>query len=442
MRIATIASITMALPAAALAVRSPLATPDDYAFTAPANGDFVRGEVMGPDPAPYSPVRGEDQIYVYEALSEIEAARDGGAGSWPRQGIDRRWPRQSASRVGTAFALLYQALAANTNGSGAGGIALAGVPVPGAASAAWFVRSGRDPTGYARASVLEAGAAAVPVDGMDALGRGTGRLPLAATNVAAFYRCLASVGGVAGDYAVTSSGSATNLGSSVSEWTDCSFSADADGGGSFEYTTRRDVSGYRRIGGGLQESTSQETSVRQVAHGGKDVRSAPMRSSTISSFDHDEAISVTLFTNAVARASGLSVRSAWVVCHCYYADSLQRWVSPSNAVLDVNVATNAMVALACSAATSEEGGMVVAKATPHYMDAYNAFFAAMPDDTHHPDDLWFPAAPGAEAFAPGEAKTVANGRYTAISISPVRLALVVDVDWHAGFHKLGDRQGD
>lgn len=430
-RVCQTAFAAVAMCMASFAAISPLASAKDYRFSVPAHPDMVRGTVMGAAGKGASALRGEDPIYLYEALAEMEGVSSASAstefGAWP--GIDERRLRGSTSRVGTAYARMYDLLSSSAS---SGALVLSGREVDVRTNAWPIALYGLARTSTcARDAVLFSGASRGVTDGMAALGERAVASVLAAADVAAYYSALADVGGVANDYALTSRGTNSNATTQRTVADSCVFNVEE---GAFAYSagTPVDAKGSR-VGGGMYEYTIQDTFVEQRQSGSNTLRSRAMHSSVIGSFCADDEVEAVLWTNAFARAANLSCRKAWVVAVAQYVDTLTERTSPTNEIWSY-CQTNVVVALPCEAKFFERDGMVVAKATPHYDDAYNMAFAVLPE-AHRPDDGWYPAAPVASAFPVGN-ETVKNRRSTSFDVTPERIALVVDVDWHTGFHRI------
>lgn len=436
-------------------IESPLASAEDYRFTDPRNADLVRGRLTGPDPEPGRPLLGEDQIYLFEAMSEMSAVSEanGNSSFAKASGIDTRYLRRpTTARVGAVFGRLYGVLADSADGTSSygGGLVLADAEIGGADPAVWdgtpnYVTSTKQYyTRYARDSVLAAGAAAGPLDGMADFVAGS-RRRLSSGSVAAFYRAIAAVSGFAGDSDAADGGllhedaavthsygvSIEGFNSDTGVFT---YSADVDkvtrdawsGGGLYDWSIQRSCRSRRKYG---PESARQWATSEAVSNG----------SSQTCSFD--EPVAATLFPADFAKAAQLSCRKAWVVVEATYGDTYRRWSDSATLekVTDTSL-TRLVAAEASGVSFSEGGGFVTATATPSYDAAYKAFFAEFPD-LHHPDDNWFPPAPDMGAWSEDEEGEKVNYRRTSIRMIPKRLALVADVDWRTGFHRLGVGSG-
>lgn len=407
----------------------PLKTLADYTYTNP-NHTNITGKVMGTKPAPYAPLRIEDQIYLYEVWAEMDTVARATPSStltvWSG-GDDVRLIRQG-SRVGKPWHPIYSGLCNNTN---VGALVKSGgsVTLP-TEFYAWRPSGGVFWTDVARGAVLFSGCAARPLDGMDVLGKPitTSRV-LASTNVCVFYRGLAQVAGIANDFNTTNS---TNENRTTGKrlWTDCTYNRET---GSYTYYTMSTESTGTHIGGGLYENTSQKISVAQNQKDGASKFSSPMQDSSIYSFESEDDVTATICTNAIVQADRITPLNAWLVCSVGYTDFEMVWQSNTQLNYTKSTSTNMMVAVKVEARISEVNGMVIATAKPDYDAVYrkviNSGFTP-------PDDNYYPPAPTPAAFVDGGNEIKSNERLTDIQIAPRRLALILEVNWRSGIQDM------
>lgn len=413
----------------------PLRQLSDYRFSIPKYTNYISGKVMGPDPAPYTPLRGEDQVYLYEAWSEMDQLSKAQPNSAVvrRNGFDETFLDKSGSRVGSNWRQIYVQLATNTNtsDSAAGRLIQRDREVLLAKKLYPYIMSGGAwQTAVARSAVLANSAEATTTEEMMPLGLPMPGRTLASTNVAAFFQCLADIYGIANDFNAPNS---TNVNKTTSRTLimDASFNYET---GEFQYSTRSSSGEGTQIGGGLYENTLQRTAVQQRQYQGSSRFSTPLQSTAIYSFEAEDKLEVPLFTNTFAKASQLFVLNGWVVSSVGYTDFEQCWNTPTSMVYTVAISTNAMAAAEASISLFERNGMVYASVKPDYDDSYRTFLKKT--GFHPPDDGYFPPAPTAAAFMPGESVTKQNTRSTDIQIYPRRLALALQVDWHSGIGEM------
>ena len=418
----------------------PLQELSDYKFSEPIYTNYISGRVMGPKPAPYTPLRGEDQVYLWEAWSEMDLVSRAYPNSTlnPNRGLDRTTiSKGRGGFTGTAWNRIYNELASNTNiqssVSAAGRLVQRGKYPASVEQMFTFNYSGGSWwSNVARIQVIAGSAAASTTREMEPLGLPLPGRVLASTNVAAFYQSLAGIWGIANDFNAPNS---TNVNKTTSRRvaTEATFDYET---GQFTYTTLPPQDGTgTQIGGGLYESTLQQTRVLQRQFEGESVFSRPLPISMIYSFEAEDKLEVPLFTNTFARAIQLSNLKSWVVSSVNYTDYEQCWSTPTSFVYTANSSTNAMVAAeASSVSFFERDGMVHASVKPDYADSYNQFFKYT--GLHPPDDGYFPKAPGPEVFKPGESTAKENQRTSDVQIYPRRLALVVRVTWHSGINSM------
>lgn len=345
-----IASVLFAL------VDVPLKTIEDYTYTKPIHTNYISGRVIGTRPAPHTPLRGEDQAYLYEAWTEMDTV----ASATPstvmtvKQGLDGTAITRRGGRVGAVWHRIYEGLAANTN-VGALAVSTGAIALP-VDLYPWRPSGGVFWTDVARGAVLHNGVAAGPSEGMEILGLPSGPRVLVSTNVCAFHIGLSRVNAVASDYNATNS---TNVNKSTSHSliTDASFDSET---GEYTYTTKSSDSTGTRIGGGLSEETHQRQAVYQRQWQGSSRFSSPMMRSQIWSFEAEDKITATICTNTILKAAQITPICAWTVSSVGYTDFEQVWQSPSNMVYTVAVSTNVMIATQASVSFADKDGMVVA----------------------------------------------------------------------------------
>lgn len=415
----TLAAILLAL------INVPLTRYGDYTYTKP-NHTGITGKVMGTRPAPYTPLRIEDQIYLYEAWAEMDTVANATPSSvltvWDG-GDDARLIRQG-SRVGKPWHPIYTGLCNNTN---VGALVKAGASITLPTEFyPWRPSGGVFWTDVARGAVLFSGCAAGPLDGMEVLGNPitTSRV-LASTNVCVFFETLAQVAGIANDYNATNS---TNENRTTGKrlWTDCIFDRETGG---YTYFTKSTESTGTHVGGGLYENTAQKVSVAQNQKDGSSKFSSPMQDSAIYSFEAEDKVTAAICTNTIVSADRITPRNAWLVCSVGYTDFEMVWKSNKEVNYTKSISTNMMVAVKVEAKITEIDGMVTATVTPDYDAVYRKVINS---GLEAPDDNYYPPAPTEAAFVNGGKETKSNERSTDIQILPRRIALVLDIAWHSG----------
>ena len=318
----------------------PIKTFDDYTYTKPIHTNYISGRVIGTKPAPHTPLRGEDQIYLYEAWTEMDTVANATPSTimTVKQGIDGTAISRRSGRVGAIWHRIYEGLAANTN---VGALVKAGASVTLPTDLyPWRPSGGVFWTDVARGAVLASGMAAGPNDGMTVLGVPSGPRVLVSSNVVAYYEGLAAIGSIANDYNAVNS---TNVNKTTSHYliTEATYNSET---GDFAYSTRSGDSEGTWTGGGLYETTSQKHTVMQRQKDGASRFSSPMMSSQIWSFEAEDKITAPICTNTILRATQITPIAAWVVSSVGYTDYEDVWQSPSNMVLSVGESTNVMIA--------------------------------------------------------------------------------------------------
>lgn len=446
-RIAIIAAAaTLAL--ATGANNSPLKSAADYRFTEPTNSFLVRGEILGPAPVPPCPVRGEDRIYLAECAAEMATmaslpASDPKA-AWRDDYGWELFPRLEMSGLAPAPYRKIWDLLAETNGVTA--FVTAAAATAQAETNLWPLSDSYTvpATQYAADAARRSGVVATNHEAMAALATNNETRILRADDVAAFYRCLHAVHGVACDVTSVNSGAETPI-----RLTEASRTAAWDGNTNvFIYTdlaTNTYIQAYR--GSGLYEATRQSVSVTKRRWREsptavyQDSYSDACRASMLWTVQPsvNEPVTALVCTNAVLAASNLTAACAWVIARATYSDYQYEWL-PFNdndrpmSTNTVSISTNAAIALPAAAKILETNGWVAVSAAADYDQAYSLFFAAT--GLHAPDDNRYPPAPGLDVFGPNESAVRANSRTTSIEVTPMRIALVMLVDWHSGFHTI------
>lgn len=415
----------------ALAIQSPLSSFNDYIFTEPVNTNFIQGSILGPNPPSYGPVRGEDSIYLYEAYSEMDALLSAGPSTVRTRapGIDTAYMRITYTPLTgrPAYQDIYYLFYYNTNGA-RNVITKKNVTVSMPTNVIPLPSSSSIPSYMAGNAAVYSGAAMTASESLKPLGTSPRVRYLAVTNVAAYYAELKKVAGIAKDFTPTE-GTNTHTFAARDKYDTATF---VDG--SFVYDTIEQNIDYSKYGGGLHESSSQSAGRRRVYQYPSYYISQPIYSSRFSSYVFDDELTIPLYSTGIVRSSQITFKQGWTLSLGYYSRNDSRYVSPTNYVTVAVVSTNFVAITPVSTVEiSERDGLVVARVTPNYVAAYNAFFNGT--SYPYPDDISYPQAPsGPQAFGPEETGTRYNNDSRSITISPYSVGLVLDIDWHTGFN--------
>ena len=436
----------MAISCIFLAVASPLQGAADYIFTDISNREWMVGSsigIMGPDPEHAGrPAAGEDVLYLDEAFEEVRQI----AGSGPESvrarasGSTMPHPVLDISRARYApWAAAHGMLADNTNAasSACGGIVRNGW-VPPDTDGGGFLAPSNGVGRFARSVVHVSGGA--PTDAIPALEPLALRrqFALISTNVAAFYRALVDIDGVAFDRTATDTGTnVTEYAETISS-TSCRFNADE---GSFSYVTASETVTNTLAGCRAESLTTKETSVRWEVSGGSTCVSEPMQGGAERECAAGDECAAPVFGDSLAGTNALEVVAAWCLFRCSYEWQVRVCTGASSFSNAVSVSTNAHLAVRQRrVALSADGGRVVARFTPDISAAVSAAKSAIEAAGWTlPQGLEHPAAPTWEGRGADEEDTLRSTAMASYEVVPCAIALILRVDWHSKFQTLKEQ---
>lgn len=433
-RIAALAAI--AAMAAQAKVNSPLATAADYRFTSPSNTDFIAGKIMGREARPYEPVRGEDEIYLYEAYCEMNGLLEATANSTfaKARGIDRRWLEKAYAagrNTYTPYGRIYRMLAANTNATAAALLTNGNAADAELATNIWEAAGYDWPHSGAAADAARRGGAAATNTAAMAGMLETWRL--VATNVAAYYAGIVEIKGIARDFDAINATNDTEVAEEWRvEWAEMDYYSYQWDTGTSIYDGTHDMQGW-----GAQSYAMKEQGVSsEPGHDGEYHVSEPIKGWRTYKVTESPTIEARLFPTNFARAAQLTAKKAWVLAVCSWSRSKRRWSSAWD-VEDTNTNRVMICAVPASVSFEEKDGVVTAKVNASADTAYGALKGEVDG---MPEDVAFPEAPTISGLPPvwfdDEERTWWNSNEADVGISAARIAMIIEVNWNAGFQGL------
>lgn len=436
----------VAIPCILLAVASPLQSAADYVFTDISNREWMVGSsigIMGPEPVPTGrPASGEDVIYLNEAFEEVRQIAGSGPDSVRARasGNTRPVPILDDTRARYApWTAAHGMLADNTNAAGStcGSIMRTGWTPPDGVGGGFLAPSngvGR----FARSVVHGSGGA--PTDAIPALEPLALRrqFALISTNVAAFYRALGDIGGVAFDRTAADTGTNVTVCADVDTHTSCRFNADD---GAFSYVTASETNTLTFTGCRAMSLARRRTSARWVVSGGTTYVSEPMHGGGGYECAAASECAAPVFGDSLAGADALGVVAAWCLFRCSYDWQVQVCTGAASFSNAVCVSTNVHLAVRQGEVDlSEDGGRVVARFTPDMAAAVAAVRSAITGEGWTlPDGLADPPAPTWEGRGADEADTLTSYALASYDIEPCAIALILSVEWRSKFQTLKEQ---
>lgn len=419
-----------------LAVASPLQSAADYIFSDISNREWLVGSsigIMGVDGAGGRPAAGEDVIYLNEAAQEIRQIADSTANSERVKagGNVRPYPILDVSRAAySPYSDIHGLLADSTNAARSicGGIVRAEWTPPDGGGGLLTPSNGVGR--YAR-SVVHWNFGTVTLNTLAALEPLALRrsFALVSTNVAAFYRALAEVNGVAFDRTVTSQGTIGTTYLDVGFAASCGFYGDTK---DFKYSTSTWTNEYALTGCRAVALTVRSTSVMWAYSDGSSYVSSPMQGGSVYECSQDDRCAAQVFGVSLADPDALGVMAAWVIYRCEYAYSEKECTGMGQFTDKANVSTNLYLAVRHGSVTmAAEGGKVLAKVQPDMAEAVRELRSAVQSEGWKmPADIGYPDAPTWQGRADDDTGTLTSTAEASYDIRPYAVALILRVDWH------------
>ena len=418
----------LAIAGSATAITSPLPSVTDYRFTEPVHTNFIKGRILGPDPEPFSPVRGEDLIYLYEAYAEMSALLSSRPDSSLNHldGIDTAHLRINYAALlnRPAYQALYYLFQDNTNGN-RDVLIIPSVSIQPATNLV-PTRGAYVPYYVAADAALASTAAVCAPTNLLPLGIFPRRRRIESADVAAYYLALGGVSGVARDFGIEAQTNHHLM--TVHDYiTEASLINEK-----IQYNTIDTTTHWGTSGGGLADYSHTEFTIARF-HIKDDsyATSSPLPGSRTTTFESNDDITAPLFPTGIVRAAQISVRTCLLVAHVNYYQFENIAQSITNSIDTVSIYTNFAFYATAQATIYEKGGIVYASVTPNYTTIYNDFFAAT--GYGYPDDMKFPAPPSRGLFPADSEGRITNRRDTSVEIKPKKIGLAIDIAWHSGF---------
>lgn len=418
-----------------LAAASPLQSAADYIFSDISNREWLVGSsigIMGVDGAGGRPAAGEDVIYLNEAAQEIRQIADSTANSERVKagGNVRPYPILDGSRAGySPYSDIHGLLADSTNAASSicGGIVRAEWTPP---DGGGLLTPSNGVGRYAR-SIVHWNFGTVTSNTLAALEPLALRrqFALVSTNVAAFYRALAEVNGVAFDRSVTSQGTNGTTYLDVGFAASCGFISDTK---EFKYSTSTWTNEYAFTGCRAVARTARSVSVRWVYSDGSPYVSSPMQGGSGYECSQDDRCAAQVFGVSLADPDALGVMAAWVIYRCEYEYIEKECTGPEQFTDKANVSTNLYLAVRHGSVTmAAEGGKVLATVRPDMAEAVRELRSAVQSEGWKmPADIGYPDAPTWQGRADDDTGTLTSTAEASYDLRPYAVALILRVGWH------------